>query len=208
MKNNIMLSLPTAKIQIGNQAAITLDTATTNGKKSFQINIVTENDSINKEIESIVEEVSSEIKNNMESDINELTTHTIQSTENKKLEIIENMTTMIFPLIIIILPLIVVFSYYAYYQKQKRLWKETLLNKGFSLEEINRSENEKKLKIESGTDELASYDKRKTLKYAIVFGSLGISILIGTIMGEFGYFIGMLFILLGSGFWYYNEKIK
>lgn len=208
MRNNLMLSVPTAKIQIGNQASITLDTATSNGKKSFQINIVTENDSINKEIESIVNEVSSEIKNNIEEEVTEFKTNTIQSSENQKLEIIENVATTIFPLIILIIPTAIVFAYFAYYQKQKRLWREALLNKGISLEEINRSESEKKLNITNGPDELASYDKRKTLKYAIVFGSLGISILIGTIMGEFGYFIGMLFILLGTGFWYYNEKIK
>ena len=40
MKNKLILSAPTAKIQIGNQGSITLDTATHNGKKSFQINIL------------------------------------------------------------------------------------------------------------------------------------------------------------------------
>jgi hypothetical protein len=62
MKNNLILSVPTAKIQIGNKAAITLDTATTNGKKSIQINIVTENDTLNKMIDNIAEEVNNEIE--------------------------------------------------------------------------------------------------------------------------------------------------
>jgi hypothetical protein len=62
MKNNLILSVPTAKIQIGNKAAITLDTATSNGKKSLQINIVTENDTLNKIIDNIAEEVNNEIR--------------------------------------------------------------------------------------------------------------------------------------------------
>ncbi len=65
MKNNLILSVPTAKIQIGNKAAITLDTATTNGKKSFQISIMTENDTVNKIIDDIAEEVTNEIETSM-----------------------------------------------------------------------------------------------------------------------------------------------
>lgn len=207
MRNNIMLSVPTAKIQIGNQAAITLDTATTNGKKSFQISIVTENDSLNQAIDDIANEVSNEIESAATEIVNEGKQDYYESQiemERVKKDSFTEKVSVFIPIITII----AVFSYLAFRSYQKRKWREALLNKGFSLEEINSSENGKKIKIESGSDELASYDKRKTLKYAIVFGSLGISILFGTIMDEFGYFIGMLFILLGTGFWYYNEKIK
>lgn len=202
-----MLSVPTAKIQIGNQAAITLDTATTNGKKSFQISIVTENDSLNQAIDDIANEVSNEIESAATEIVNEGKQDYYESQiemERLKKDSFTEKVGVFIPIIAII----AVFSYLAFRSYQKRKWREALLNKGFSLEEINSSENSKKLKIESGSDELASYDKRKTLKYAIVFGSLGISILFGTIMDEFGYLIGMLFILLGTGFWYYNEKIK
>jgi hypothetical protein len=207
MKNNIMLSVPTAKIQIGNQAAITLDTATTNGKKSFQINIVTENDSINKVIDELAHEVSDEIETKTSEIINEGRHDYYESQlelERLKNDSFVDKAGVFIPII----GILAVFSYLAFRSYQKRKWREALLNKGFNLEEINNSENEKKISIGSGPDELASYDKRKTLKYAIVFGSLGISILIGTIMDEFGYLIGTLFILLGTGFWYYNEKIK
>lgn len=207
MRNNLMLSVPTAKIQIGNQASITLDTATSNGKKSFQINIVTENDSLNQTIDNITDEVNKEIESAASEIVNEGKQEYFESQlemERLKKDSFTEKVGVFIPIIAII----AVFSYLAFRSYQKRKWREALLNKGFSLEEINSSENVKKLKIESGSDELASYDKRKTLKYAIVFGSLGISILIGTIMDEFGYFIGMLFILLGTGFWYYNEKIK
>ncbi|MBL7789431.1 MAG: hypothetical protein JNL75_06305 [Chitinophagales bacterium] len=207
MKNNIMLSVPTAKIQIGNQASITLDTATSNGKKSYQISIVTENDSINKTLDEISKEVNEEMENVAAEFKNDSKQEYFESqVELEKIKT-EGFTDKI-GVFIPIIAILSVFGYLAFRSYQKRKWREALLNKGFSLEEINRSENERKFKIESGTDELASYDKRKTLKYAIVFGSLGISILIGTVMDGFGYFIGMLFILLGTGFWYYNEKIK
>ena len=202
-----MLSVPTAKIQIGNKAAITLDTATTNGKKSFQINILTEDDSINKVIDEIAQDVNREIEATSSEIISDGKQEFFES--QIELERLKNDSfTEQVAIFVPILAIVCVFGFAAFWTYQNRKWREALLNKGFSLEEINRSENEKKFKIESGPDELASYDKRKTLKYAIVFGSLGISILFGTIMDEFGYLLGMLFILLGTGFWYYNEKIK
>lgn len=196
-----------ASIRHGNQASITLDTATSNGKKSYQISIVTENDSINKTLDEISKEVNEEMENVAAEFKNDSKQEYFESqVELEKIKT-EGFTDKI-GVFIPIIAILSVFGYLAFRSYQKRKWREALLNKGFSLEEINRSENERKFKIESGTDELASYDKRKTLKYAIVFGSLGISILIGTVMDGFGYFIGMLFILLGTGFWYYNEKIK
>ncbi len=44
----------------------------------------------------------------------------------------------------------------------------------------------------------------KTLLYLLLLA--GLAILIGTVMEEFGYFAGFLFLFLGSGFWYYNSK--
>jgi hypothetical protein len=207
MKKNIILSIPVAKIQIGNQAAITLDTATTNSKKSYQINIVTENDSINQAIDEIANEVSNEI----ESAATNIGNDSKQDYYESQIELERVKNDSFTEKVEVFIPIVAIlagFGYLAFRSYQKRKWREALLNKGFNLEEISRTENEKKFKIETGADELANYDKRKTLKYAIVFGSLGVSIFIGTIMGKFGYFIGMLFILLGSGFWYYNEKIK
>ncbi|MCE2962124.1 MAG: hypothetical protein ACK5UE_13625 [Chitinophagales bacterium] len=207
MKKNIILSVPTAKIQIGNKAAITLDTASTNGKKSIQINIVTENDSINKVIDEITNSVSEEI----ESSASEIISDKKQEYYESQIELERIKNESLTEQMSVFIPIIAIlggFSYLAFRSYQKRKWREALLNKGFSLDEINQSEHENKTTIGSGPDELANYDKRKTLKYSIVFGSLGIAILFGTIMDDFGYLIGMLFALLGTGFWYYNEKIK
>ena len=207
MKNNLILSLPTAKIQIGNKAAITLDTATSNGKKSLQINIVTENDTLNKIIDNIAEEVNNEISTNIQDLGSEDKTSFYESQlemEKVRSESFANNVEIFIPIVAIL----AVFGFMAFSSYQKRKWREALLNKGFSLDEIKKSENESKLKLDNNQDELASYDKRKTLKYSIVFGSIGLAILIGTVMNEPGYFIGMLFILLGTGFWYYNQKIK
>lgn len=207
MKNNLILSVPTAKIQIGNKAAITLDTATTNGKKSVQISIMTENDTVNKIIGDIAEEVNDEIETSMADLGKDSKSEFYESQveiEKVKSESFANNVGIFIPIIAIL----AIFGFMAFSSYQKRKWREALLNKGFNLDEINKSEIESKLKLNSEQDELASYDKRKTLKYSIVFGSIGLAILIGTIMSEPGYFFGMLFMLLGAGFWFYNQKIK
>lgn len=207
MKKNIILSVPTAKIQIGNKAAITLDTASTNGKKTIHISIATEDDSLNKAIDEIANDVSKEI----ESAATELVGDRKQEYYESQVELERVKNESLTEQISVFIPIIAIiggFSYLAFRSYQKRKWREALLNKGFSLDEINQSEHEKKPTIGSGPDELANYDKRKTMKYSIVFGSLGIAILFGTIMDDFGYLIGMLFVLLGTGFWYYNDKIR
>ena len=207
MKNNLILSVPTAKIQIGNKAAITLDTATTNGKKSVQISIMTENDTVNKIIGDIAEEVNDEIETSMADLGKDSKSEFYESQveiEKVKSESFANNVGIFIPIIAIL----AIFGFMAFSSYQKRKWREALLNKGFNLDEINKSEIESKLKLNSEQDELASYDKRKTLEYSIVFGSIGLAILIGTIMSEPGYFFGMLFMLLGAGFWFYNQKIK
>lgn len=207
MKNNLILSVPTAKIQIGNKAAITLDTATTNGKKSFQISIMTENDTVNKIIDDIAEEVNNEMETSIADIGKDSKSEFYESQveiERVKSESFANNVGIFIPIIAIL----AIFGFMAFSSYQKRKWREALLNKGFNLDEINKSEIESKLKLNSEQDELASYDKRKTLKYSIVFGSIGLAILMGTIMSEPGYFFGMLFMLLGAGFWFYNQKIK
>lgn len=207
MKNNLILSVPTAKIQIGNKAAITLDTATTNGKKSFQISIMTENDTVNK----IIDDISEEVNNKMETSIADIGKDSKSEFYESQVEI-ERVKSESFAnnvgIFIPIIAILAIFGFMAFSSYQKRKWREALLNKGFNLDEINKSEIESKLKLNSEQDELASYDKRKTLKYSIVFGSIGLAILMGTIMSEPGYFFGMLFMLLGAGFWFYNQKIK
>jgi len=202
-----MLTVPTAKIQIGNQAAITLDTATTNGKKSYQINIVTDNDSIERTINEIKEDFENEVRDFNSDHRQDNPQEYIES--QIELERIRNQSsTDKIGVFIPIIAILAIFGYLSFRAYQKRKWNEALLNKGLSLDEINSRENQSKLKPDSSSDELASYDKRKTLKYSIVFCALGLSILFGTIMDDFGYFMGMLFMLLGVGFWYYNERIK
>ena len=207
MKNNLILSVPTAKIQIGNKAAITLDTATTNGKRSVQISIMTENDTVNKIIGDIAEEVNDEIETSMadmgKNSKSEFSESQVEIEKVRSKSFANNVGVFI-PIVAIL----AVFGFKAFSSYQKRKWREALLNKGFNLDEIKKAENESELKVTNEQDELASYDKRKTFKYSIVFGSIGLAILIGTIMSEPGYFFGMLFMLLGAGFWLYNQKIK
>jgi len=203
MKNNLIPSLPTAKIQIGHHAAITLDTATTNGQKSLQINIVTENDTINKVIENIMEKVEAGIISSASDAKSEFTESQVEM-ENVRSEALPHNVWVFIPIIAIL----AVFGYKAFQSYQKRKWREALLNKGFNLDEIEKADNETKLKLLNSQDELASYDKRKALKYSIVFAALGLSIIFGTIMENAGYFFGVLFLLLGLGLWHYNEKLR
>lgn len=209
MNKNVILHNPTAKIQIGNHTAITLDTASSNGKTTYNISLVTENDSITRRIEDIKEEVETEMENIKREQHISLEPPEINHND-KKLEILHDLSSIVFPMLIIVIPTIVVFAFAAYSKKQKRLWREALLNKGISVQEIYDLENNRKNGPKEPDEELMSYNRRKTLKYAIIFGSIGLAMLFATILDSDGpgYFFGMLFLLLGTGLWYYNEKFK
>lgn len=208
MKNKLILAAPTAKIQIGNQLTATLDTATQNGKKSFQINILTQDDTITKEIENVVEEIKDEVAQSVGNEINDSKNEFFESQvelERVREHSFQNKIGVFIPIIAIL----AAFGYAAFRSFQNRKWKEALLNKGFNADEIQKLVKsngflDEKLK----ENDVEGYEKRKTLKYAIIFGSFGLAILIGTVMEEAGYFFGFLFLFLGSGFWYYNNKTR
>lgn len=205
MKKHIIFSVPTAKIQIGNQAAITLDTASHQGKKSYRIEIVSENDTITKEIDEVVKEVNSEIANEVEKNFCTTSEVVDKVTPKTAGDVVLGVVGSVAPMLILVLPALFVFAYLAYRSKQNRLWKESLLSKGHSVDEIEKLTLDKK---DTTPTNLDNYEKRKSLKYAIVFGAVGISILMGTVMDSGGYFFGTLFLLLGIGFWFFQEKIK
>jgi hypothetical protein len=203
MKNTILLSAPTAKLQIGNQITATIDTASKNGKKSYQINIETQDDTITQNIDNAIEEVKNEvmdIKSSIADAENEVHTE-IREPEEPRYDRAIDKAVPIFMFICI-------FGYLAFRSFQKRKWMEALLNKGVNPEEIKKlSTSNEGLKI-FGDNKVENFEKQRMLKYSIIFGSFGLAVLIGTTMEEFGYFIGFLFLFLGTGFWYYNNKVN
>ncbi len=126
-----------------------------------------------------IDEIANDVSKEIESAATELVGDRKQEYYESQVELERVKNESLTEQISVFIPIIAIiggFSYLAFRSYQKRKWREALLNKGFSLDEINQSENDKKLIIGSGPDELANYDKRKTMKYSIVFGSLGIAI--------------------------------
>lgn len=210
MSNHKILlgSVPTAKIQIGNKGSIEIDTASSGGKKTIKLQFTSSDDTVQKEIENVVEEIKSEmgdieseIENSMD-DVKsnqELRFESLQDQREHQREMLETGLGLAIPIIAIL----GLFTYIIIHTIQKRKWNEALLNKGVSLEEI---EKKHQLLAASDSDDLKSFEQKKHLKYAIVFGSLGLAILMGTAMSSFGYFIGFLGLFLGSGFYYFYKK--
>jgi hypothetical protein len=206
-KEILLSSVPTAKIQLGNKGSIEIDTASVHGKKTIKLQFTSENDTVEKEIENIISDIKNEI-DNVKEEIN--SSEDVKSPEELRYEMIENtqkhdreMLETGLGLAIPILAIIGVIIFAIFRSSQKRKWDEALLNKGFSPEEINAKNNA----VEStNPNDLNAFEQRKHLKYAIVFGSLGIAILMGTAMNSFGYFIGFLGLFLGSGFYYFYKK--
>lgn len=202
MKSTLLLSAPTAKLQIGNQVTATIDTSSSNGKKSYQINIVTQDDTLNQNIEETIEEVKNEImnvKDEMADNQHEYHTEVREIQEPPFYKILDKAVPILFFMFL--------FAYLSNKSYQKRRWMETLLNKGVSPEEIKNLTKSKDNFIPEDKN-LLSYDKQRIMKLSIIFGSLGLAILLGTIMDGPGYFFGFLFLFLGSGFWYYNNRVN
>jgi hypothetical protein len=211
MKNSILLSAPTARLQIGNQVIATIDTASKNGKKSYQINIETQDDTLKQDIEEAVSEVKNvvnDVKNSIEDKESENDYQTeIRQEDHRSFERVVDKSV---PIVLFLC----IFGYLAFRSFQKRKWMETLLNKGMDSNEISNLTDKldkdmfNKSPLLEGLSKIDSFEKQKSLKYSIVFGSFGLAVIIGTTMDEFGYFIGFLFLFLASGFWYYNNKIN
>ncbi len=210
MSNNKILlsSVPTAKIQIGNKGSIEIDTASVGGKKTIKLQFTSSDDTVQKEIENVVADIKNEITNVQEEietsmdDVKsdqELRFESVQEHHEHQREMLETGLGLAIP----ILAILGVFIFIIIHTIQKRKWNEALLNKGVSLEEI---EKKNQFMESMDSNDLKSFEQRKHLKYAIVFGSLGLAILMGTAMSSFGYFIGFLGLLLGSGFYYFYKK--
>lgn len=209
MNKVILLSAQTAKLQIGNQLTATIDTMSSQGKKHFKINIITDDDTISKVIDDVADEIETEISNQVDHIADNVDTKADYMESQVELERVKNEKyENALGLSIPILSILAVFGYLAFRSYQTRKWKESLLNKGISIDEINKQDLDKGIKFDINDNDLDTYEKRKNMKYAIVFGSFGLAILIGTIMSEAGYFFGFLFLFLGSGFWYFNNRIN
>lgn len=208
MSNEILLSsVPTAKIQFGNKGSIEIDTASMHGKKTIKLQFTSDNDTVQKEIENVVADIKSEISD-VQDEINtslngksseELRYEMLENRQDHEREMLETSLGMFIP----ILAILGWFIYSSIRSVQKRKWNEALLNKGFNPEEISKKNS---FLEPSDQNDLKSFEQRKHLKYAIVFASLGLAILMGTAMSSFGYFIGFLGLFLGSGFYYFYKK--
>jgi Fe2+ transport system protein B len=206
-QNILLSSVPTAKISIGNKGSIELDTATVHGKKTIKIQIMSDNDTVHKEIEDVVTEIKngiSDVKNEIDD-----ATHSEMTREERIFEMKsderehnQEMQQIAFGSAIPILITLFVMSFFAFRSYQNRKWKEALLNKGFKPEEILEQEN---LVENSKGSDMQSFEKRKNLKNAIIFGSFGMALILGITMGSAGYFFGFLALFLGAGFYYFYK---
>lgn len=208
MSNHLILAaMPTAKIQLGNKGSIEMDTSSVGGHKSVKIQIISNDDTVNKEIESVGADVKEEMKNlarelkdefaDKETPEDKHYEYLLDQQENEK-EMMNSALGMAIPVLAILIGGIVaiIHSY------NKRKYREALLAKGFNPEEI-----EKKQVVESGSvDELKQLEKRKQLKYVVILGSLGVAIILGHLTDSFWYFVGSLFLMLGAGFYYFYKK--
>lgn len=213
MNSILLLSAQTAKIQIGNHASISLDTATTSqGKKSFQINIETDNDSIVDNIEDAIEEIGNETNNIVASSSGEKSCTTTLQDEKEflsdTLDSAAEIVVPIFTMLFLLVPIVAYFVYSAYKTNQERKWKESLLNKGISLEEIEKQYTVKDLEENSPKNDMINYEKRKYLKYAMVFTALGVATIFGYLLSSFWVFVGIIFIALGVGSWHFHNQLK
>ncbi len=209
MNKVILLSAQTAKLQIGNQLTATIDTSSSNGKKSFKINIMTDDDTISKVIDDVADEIESEISNqvdHMSENVDSKAEYMESQLELEKLH--HKKTEKTLGLILPVIAILAYFIYKMFNSYQTRKWKETMLNKGVSIDDITKQDFNKGSKMDIKENDLDTYEKRKSIKYAIVFGSFGLAILIGTVMSEAGYFFGFLFLFLGTGFWYFQNRIN
>lgn len=192
---------------VGNQGSISFDTITRQGKKSFQINIETENDTISKEIDNAVEDVKNELANMKDEleNVREEKYITMKHADEDETPS-EGIMALSMPIIIVF----IVFSYLAFRSYQNRKWKESLLNKGLNSDEINKlTKSEFSTEDRIRENDVNGYEKRKSLKYMIIFISIGAAIILHKIFeaaGMDGMGFGFLFLFLGIGYFYYHKK--
>ena len=191
---------PAARLQIGQNNTIEIDTISTGGKKAFQIKIMSDDDTIIKEMEDVVQDIQSEIVDAKDEVSDNAYTQEIKHQENN-FEFVQNMLGMLIPIFIFG----IVFLFLAFRSYQNRKWKEILLSKGLTPEEILNLDK-KKESIGNGPDNLETFEKRRMMKWAIGLGSFGLAAIIGSEMG-FAYFIGFFALFLASGLFYYYNKI-
>ncbi len=200
-------NVPAAKLTIGNKTSIELDTTSVNGKKTIKLMIMSEDDTIEKTMDDVISGLQTKLENaqnDIENDVDEHRAEIAYEQEAKhhdrNIDMIENMAGMALPIVITA----IVFTYLAFRSFQNRKLKEAMLNKGISLEEITKfSSSNKIMKMGDGIE---NYEKKKMLKYAIVLGSFGLALVIGSELG-FSYFLGFLCLFLSTGLYYYYHKI-
>jgi hypothetical protein len=195
-------SAPAARLQIGKNNTIEIDTLSAGGKKTFQIKIMSDDDTIVKEMEDVVQDIQSEIKEvKDEVSEREFTQELRHRDDQHTMELVQNTLGLIIPIFIIALT----FAFLAFRSYQNRKWKELLLSKGATPEEILNLDKKKEF-VGTGPDNLETFEKRRMMKWAIGLGSFGLAAIIGSEMG-FGYFIGFFALFLASGLFYYYNKI-
>lgn len=201
-------AIPTARVQIGKSTSIEIDTAMSNGKKSIRLQIVSDDDTIQKNIEDVVEEIKAELKDEVSSEENSgetliRETYRTQIEEKEmKYEHLENIMGISIPILTILLG----FGAIAIRSIENRKWKESLLMKGHSLDEIQKLTAENSFFRSSG-DEVKDFEKRRTIKWAIVLLSIGIAIFMGSFVGPSGFFGSLALCLAGGLFYYYNKVL-
>jgi hypothetical protein len=195
-------SAPAARLQIGKNNTIEIDTISTGGKKTFQIKIMSDDDTIIKEMEDVVQDIQSELEDvKDEVSEREFAQELRHKDDEHNMELIQNTLGMIVPVFIIGITV----AFFAFRSYQNRKWKEMLLSKGLTPEEILNLDK-KKESIGNGPDNLETFEKRRMMKWAIGLGSFGLAAIIGSEMG-FAYFIGFFALFLASGLFYYYNKI-
>lgn len=193
---------PAARLQIGQNNTIEIDTISTGGKKAFQIKIMSNDDTIIKEMEDVVQDIQSEMEDAKdEVSEREFAQELRHKDDTHNMELIQNTLGMVVPVFIIGITA----AFLAFRSYQNRKWKEMLISKGATPEEILNLDKKKEF-IGTGPDNLETFEKRRMMKWAIGLGSFGLAAIIGSEMG-FAYFIGFFALFLASGLFYYYNKI-
>lgn len=199
MKSLQLMAAPAVKLQIGKNNSVTIDTASNqNGQKTFNVSVTTDDDSISKTIDEVVNEVKDEMQHQK--------TFTIQDDRDFKEShsALEDLKGIVVPSILFVVLPLIVFAYLAYNAKQKRLLKESMIKNGMTPPEETSQIN--KL-FEKGS--VSTFEERKYLKYTIVALSFGISIILSNIIEkvlDIDIFFGLLALCLGLGFFYLYRK--
>ncbi|MFY7862014.1 MAG: hypothetical protein ACOVP5_07275 [Chitinophagales bacterium] len=193
---------PAARLQIGQNNTIEIDTLSAGGKKTFQIKIMSDDDTIIKEIEDVVQDIQSEIEDVKDVVSEREFAQELQHRDDEHtLHLMQNTLGMIVPVLIIGITV----AFLAFRSYQNRKWKEMLLSKGATPQEILNLDK-KKESIGAGSDNLETFEKRRMMKWAIGLGSFGLAAIIGSEMG-FAYFVGFFALFLASGLFYYYNKM-